>query len=92
MCIHGDLLPEEAIVTHMVTCQGRDHIVNIQSGRQIFTATLMSSETWGIGPFQVITQQYVLSFKNQQLGDTRANAFLAGCPAEFKVLLDKAKR
>ena len=23
-----DLLPEEAIVTHLITCQGRDHIVN----------------------------------------------------------------
>ena len=32
--IHRDLLPAEAIVTHLITCQGRDHIVNIQSGRQ----------------------------------------------------------
>ena len=31
-------------------------------------------------PFRVITQQYALSFRNQQIGDTRANAFLAGCP------------
>ena len=34
ICIHKDLLPENAIVTHTVTCQGRDHIVSIQSGRQ----------------------------------------------------------
>ena len=34
ICIHKDHLPEEAIVTHMITCQGRDHIVNVQSGRQ----------------------------------------------------------
>ena len=34
ICIHRDLLPEEAIVTHLITCQGREHIVNIQSGRQ----------------------------------------------------------
>ena len=27
-------LPENAIVTHRVTCQGRDHLVNVQSGRQ----------------------------------------------------------
>ena len=33
ICIHRDLLPEEAIVTHLITCQGRDHLVNIQSGR-----------------------------------------------------------
>ena len=33
ICIHRDLLPEEAIVTHLVTCHGRDHLVNIQSGR-----------------------------------------------------------
>ena len=33
-CIHKDLLPEDAIVTHMIACQGRDHIVNVQSGRQ----------------------------------------------------------
>ena len=34
ICIHKELLPEDAIVTHMITCQGRDHIVSIQSGRQ----------------------------------------------------------
>ena len=34
LCIHKDLLLEDAIVTHMTTCQGRDHIVNVQSGRQ----------------------------------------------------------
>ena len=33
ICIHRDLVPEEAIVTHLITCQGRDHLVNIQSGR-----------------------------------------------------------
>ena len=33
MCIHKGLLPEEAIVTRMITSQGRDHLVNIQSGR-----------------------------------------------------------
>ena len=31
--IHRDILPEEAIVTHLVTCHDRDHFVNIQSGR-----------------------------------------------------------
>ena len=34
ICIHRDFLLEEAIVTHLITCQGRDHIVNIQSGRR----------------------------------------------------------
>ena len=33
ICIHRDLLPEKAIVTHLVTCQGRDHVVNMQYGR-----------------------------------------------------------
>ena len=33
-CIHRDLLPEEAIVSHVITCQGRDHLVNTQSGRR----------------------------------------------------------
>ena len=32
--IHKDLLPEDAIVTHVITCQSRDHIVNVQSGRK----------------------------------------------------------
>ena len=32
--IHKDLLPEGAIVAHVITCQGRDHIVNVQSGRK----------------------------------------------------------
>ena len=34
LCIDKDILPEDAIVTHMVTCQGCDHIMNVQSGRQ----------------------------------------------------------
>ena len=34
ICIHKDLLPEDAFVTHMITCQGRDHIVNVQSVRK----------------------------------------------------------
>ena len=33
ICIHKAFLPEEAIVTHLVTCHGRDHLVNIQSTR-----------------------------------------------------------
>ena len=32
ICIHKDLLPDDAVVTHVVTCQGRDHIVNVRSG------------------------------------------------------------
>ena len=36
MCIQRDLLLGEAIVIHLVTCHGRDHIVNIQSGRHNF--------------------------------------------------------
>ena len=31
--IRRDILLEEAIVTHLVTGHGRDHLVNIQSGR-----------------------------------------------------------
>ena len=30
--IHRDLLPAEAIVSHVITCQGRDQHVSIQSG------------------------------------------------------------
>ena len=32
--VSKDLLPEDAIVTHVITCQGRDHVVNVQSGRK----------------------------------------------------------
>ena len=32
ICIHRDLLPEETIVTHLISCQGRDHLVNINLG------------------------------------------------------------
>ena len=32
-CIHRDLHPEEAVVTHLITCHGRDHLVNIQTER-----------------------------------------------------------
>ena len=31
ICNHKDLLPEDAIVTHLITCQGGDHIENVQS-------------------------------------------------------------
>ena len=33
ICTHTDLLPEGAIVSHVITGQGLDHFVNIQSGR-----------------------------------------------------------
>ena len=33
ICIHRDLLREEATVSLVITFQGRDHFVNIQSGR-----------------------------------------------------------
>ena len=36
ICNHRDLVPEGAIVTHLITCQGRDHLVNVQSGRHNF--------------------------------------------------------
>ena len=48
--------------------------------REIFTATPLSSRTWGTGPFRVITRRYVLSFTSRQIEDTRANSFQAGCP------------
>ena len=33
VCIHWDFLPDDAIVTHMITCQGRYHVEHIQSGQ-----------------------------------------------------------
>ena len=30
--VHKDLLPDHAIVSHEITCQGRDHVVTIRSG------------------------------------------------------------
>ena len=33
-CIHKDFSVDDAFVTHMITCQGRDHIVNVQSGQE----------------------------------------------------------
>ena len=32
ICVHKDLLPDEAMVTQVVSCQGRDHIVSIRAG------------------------------------------------------------
>ena len=34
ICIDNYLLPKDAIVTHMITCQSRDHIVNVQSDQK----------------------------------------------------------
>ena len=31
-CSHKDLLSYDAVVTHTITCEGRDHIVNVRSG------------------------------------------------------------
>ena len=33
ICIQRDLLPDEAIVTHLITCHGRDHLVSIRTQR-----------------------------------------------------------
>ena len=33
ICIHRNLLPLNALVTYVVTCEGCDHLVNIRSGR-----------------------------------------------------------
>ena len=32
ICMHKDLLSDDAVVTHVITCQGRDHILNVRSG------------------------------------------------------------
>ena len=42
-----DLLPEEAIVTNLATCQGRDHFVNTQSGKHNFVIVNVHFEPGG---------------------------------------------
>ena len=42
ICIHRDLLP--AVVSHVITCQGRDHLVSIQSGRHNLVIINVHSE------------------------------------------------
>ena len=44
ICIQKDLLPDDAVVKHVVTCQGRDHIVSIRSGRGKFVVVNAHSE------------------------------------------------
>ena len=54
ICIHKDLLTEEAIVTHLVTCHGRDHLVKVstwstQPGdfqRSLRTGAFLETITW----------------------------------------------
>ena len=36
ICIHKDLVLDGAVISHVITCQGRDHIVTIQSGDCVF--------------------------------------------------------
>ena len=36
ICVHMDLLPEEVLVTHLITCHGPRDLVNIQSERHSF--------------------------------------------------------
>ena len=35
ICIHKNLFPGGAVISHVITCQGRDHIVSIHSGDSI---------------------------------------------------------
>ena len=44
MCIHKDLLLDDAIVTHVITCQGRDRIVNVQSALKNLVIVNVHSE------------------------------------------------
>ena len=46
----------------------------------ISTAILLCWKTLENGPYQVIMQRYVMSYRNRPLGVTRANAFQVGCP------------
>ena len=34
-CIHKKLFLDGAVISHVITCQGRDHIVSIHSGDSI---------------------------------------------------------
>ena len=44
ICIYRDFLPEDAIVTHIFTFEGRDHIVNMKSGRKSLVIVTVHSE------------------------------------------------
>ena len=44
ICIREDLLPDDAVVTHVITCQGRDHIVNVRSGYRSIVVVNVHSE------------------------------------------------
>ena len=33
ICIHRVVLPEGAMVTHVGTCQGRNHLLNVRTGQ-----------------------------------------------------------
>ena len=146
ICIHRDLRPEEPTVTHLVTCHGRYHFVNIQSRRNNLVIVNVHFEPDGhprktavfhsffqhvleitqsdytrrdfsvLGIIRTLSridrvliklpmvearnfpcyshvfkklgnrtipsdpQQYASSSKSQQIEDTRANVFPAGCP------------
>ena len=45
VCIHKELLPEETIVTHLITCQGSVRVVYIQSGRHNLVLVNAHSES-----------------------------------------------
>ena len=57
ICIHGDLLLEEVLVTHSITCHGRDYIVNIQFERHSLVVVNVHFEPdfkavmWQIGSY-----------------------------------------
>ena len=71
LCIHKDILPEEAIVTHLITCQGRDHIVNTQSGRQsqvIVNVHFEQELTLRHSREKIASHQFALAFVSKPCG------------------------
>ena len=50
ICIHESLLPDGGIVTHMITCQGRDHMVTLHSGGSVLVVVNVHFEQWPCYP------------------------------------------
>ena len=70
ICIHRDLA-EETIVSHVITCHGRDHLVNIQSGRHNFVFVNVHFRTrtyFAAFTSQVASYSHALTFISQWVG------------------------
>ena len=74
ICILRDIVLEGAIVTHVITCQGRDHLVKVQLGRQLFY-DYARRDSSALGVIRTLSRNEFFFFKKKNLPMAEARDF-----------------